>query len=376
MGDYAFSGTALEQMLVPAQVTELGAYAFMSCPALTAVTVEAPLTQLPAGLFQQCGALTQVSLPETMTALGELAFDHCTALPALTLPPRLTAIGRSAFAGCSGLTALTLPETLVAIGESAFFGCSALTGLVIPEGVTELPYHCLANCEQLTFLTLPHSLSAISDGVFDGAPSVIIAAEDGSWARQWARENNVPCADAARQPREYTIREAMEQGLITVEAHAADINNGNLYVTNNTAELLHILVPAGAYLESQWEDYQNMLLTQSRGFYLSAGSAQWEHFSTACMNLHRAIPEATDGYALRFLEEGTLLHALAALLCEQELTYDVQQAAVWIVTDSAAYADVTGLNRSGSQVIQEEEYLRGQELMHQARERAANLVSQ
>ena len=64
---------------------------------------------------------------------------------------------------------VTIPDGVTSIGDSAFEGCSNLTSITIPDGVTSIWYSAFWGCENLT-----------------------IHAPAGSYAEQYAKENNIP----------------------------------------------------------------------------------------------------------------------------------------------------------------------------------------
>ena len=64
---------------------------------------------------------------------------------------------------------VTIPDSVTSIGDWAFSGCSGLTSVTIPEGVTSIGKWSFSNCYDLT-----------------------IHAPAGSYAEEYAKENNIP----------------------------------------------------------------------------------------------------------------------------------------------------------------------------------------
>ena len=87
----------------------------------------------------------------------------------VTIPDGVTSIGDCAFEGCSNLTSITIPDGVTSIGDCAFYECKKLTSITIPDGVTSIGYSAFYGCKKLT-----------------------IHAPAGSYAEQYAKENNIP----------------------------------------------------------------------------------------------------------------------------------------------------------------------------------------
>jgi hypothetical protein len=96
--------------------------------------------------------------------------------------------------------------------------------------------------------------------------------------------------------------------------------------------------------------------------------------------MHRGVPNQDDSFTIEVLpEQADLLLLLKMFQVDGETpyvweyhTYDVKQAAIWIVTDNANYSDLGTLVRSSSlggfqvRAITEEEAARAMQLVDQA----------
>ena len=65
----------LQSIVIPADVTAVGAGAFANCTALRSVRFEGTLPQLPARCFTGCSALEELVLPQGLTCIGMQAFS-------------------------------------------------------------------------------------------------------------------------------------------------------------------------------------------------------------------------------------------------------------------------------------------------------------
>ncbi len=94
--------------------------------------------------FEYCTSLETVVLGENINRIGDLAFFGCAKLKTVNLPEGITSIGHSAFAGCESLTDIKLPSTLTYIGDYAFTSMG-LTKIVIPKRVEEIGVEGVSN---------------------------------------------------------------------------------------------------------------------------------------------------------------------------------------------------------------------------------------
>ena len=84
------------------------------------------------------GAIERVVVPFGVTEIGDSAFSCCNSITAIELPEGLEKIGAYAFCGCEGLKEIKLPSGLKVIGEMAFTGCKGLGEVTVPPSVTEM----------------------------------------------------------------------------------------------------------------------------------------------------------------------------------------------------------------------------------------------
>ena len=92
---------------------------------------------------------------------------------------------------------LIIPERIgksvvTRIGYHAFWSNHTLRSAVIPQSVTEIEALAFMNCSQLTKISIPASVKTIGTEAFAGCPNLTIHAPAGSYAEQYAKENNIP----------------------------------------------------------------------------------------------------------------------------------------------------------------------------------------
>jgi len=108
-------------------------------------------------------------IPEGVSAIGDYAFSRCSGLASVAIPNSVSAIGDWAFEDCTGLTVVTIPDSVISIGFRAFGDCSSLTSISIQDSVTSIDMGAFTGCEKLT-----------------------LSVTKGSYAEQYAKENNIP----------------------------------------------------------------------------------------------------------------------------------------------------------------------------------------
>ena len=152
------------------KLTKMGSYAF-SGTALTSVTVPAAITEIPYGAFSGCEKLTNVKLHSGVTKIGDSAFGvtgdyydeerkSCKSLKAIDISG-VTEIGSGAFA-MSGRESLVIPEAVTKIPSSAFRGCASLSEVVLHDEVTSIGENAFGMYEQRDYETGEYTYVACS----------------------------------------------------------------------------------------------------------------------------------------------------------------------------------------------------------------------
>jgi len=172
IGNYAFYDCGLSgNLILPDSLTSLGDGAFSSCGSLTGeLRIPLFIEQIGGYTFNECEGLSRLVLHDGIKSIGENAFYYCRNLRGeLTLPSTLLRIGPYAFANCGFSGSLYLPESLQTIGWNAFEGCSRLSGtLSIPSSLSYINGNTFSGCAQLEKLLLPGTMQVIESGAFNG----------------------------------------------------------------------------------------------------------------------------------------------------------------------------------------------------------------
>lgn len=192
IGDYAFSGSGLQQTLnIPNTVTHIGKGAFSQCTNLSTVNIRASLNELPEEAFMGCSNLKMVNFPGTVETIGKnaflecrllkdlkladglkviesAAFKNCRALTSVELPDSVTFLGDEAFSTCQEISSLKLSRDLKEIGERAFYHCDEILEIAFPENLTSIGSSAFSSCYGLTSVELPDSVTFLGEGAFQG----------------------------------------------------------------------------------------------------------------------------------------------------------------------------------------------------------------
>ena len=128
VGSYAFSGTAVKSIHVPASTRILGEGVFSDCKALTYAELPSGLSALKSGSFAGCTALEAVlfyddgSYGGTETLIEGDTFNGCTSLSALNVYSRTESlrIAQNALRGCVNIKSVSLDCRSLYLENNAF----------------------------------------------------------------------------------------------------------------------------------------------------------------------------------------------------------------------------------------------------------------
>lgn len=135
---YAFYGTNFNTVQLPASVKFIGDYAFANCAGLTGF-VYSPDSEAKFGngVFSGCTALVQIELAPNITEMGDLTFFGCVKLKKVTLPA-LKSLGNMTFFNTPSLEEAYFNENAQTTGTNTFAAFAAYGSDLYPAVRTQL----------------------------------------------------------------------------------------------------------------------------------------------------------------------------------------------------------------------------------------------
>ena len=110
----------------------------------------------------------------------------------------VTSIGERAFRRCNNLISVEIPDSVTRIEKCAFERCENLVSIEIPNSVTYIGAWAFSDCKSLESVKIPKSVKEIGvvgggNDLFSGCENLkVIAVEDNSYAKTWARKDDFP----------------------------------------------------------------------------------------------------------------------------------------------------------------------------------------
>lgn len=211
----AFKGCmSIETMNIPDSVNSIGTYVFSGDNKIKNVYLPKGRINITEGVFYNCNSLESITFPDTVEAIREYAFGNCSALKEVKLSPKLNYIYSYAFSGCASLEKLHLPDSTKQVQRNAFENCEALTDIILGAGIKNIPSQAFQgcsslesfilpyqvetigddafkNCTKLKKITIPKATTSISDSAFSYPDKMTIYGVAGSYAEQYAKENDI-----------------------------------------------------------------------------------------------------------------------------------------------------------------------------------------
>lgn len=181
-----------------------------------------------------------------------------------------------------------------------------------------------------------------------------------------------PIAEMAVDASGRDLVTAANHGEIEFTTSGAGIRMVALSLRRRVRHPLKLSLPVGAYFLGRGPS-GHMVARQTVSLTLE--DDEWHHLRipTACASLSRPIPACHDSFTIRLQPEPEALRKLMPAIEEAGASYAVAQAAIWIVTDDADYADLgvlkarpVGQVSGGTRVLGPHEAVEALRLCHRA----------
>ena len=154
----AFKNTALEQIILPKNVSFIGEAALTECVNLKSIDLsETSLTTLSAHLFENCIKLSSVILPKNLKFIDDFCFAG-TNFSTFKSPETLESIGNKVFERCPNLKSVDISSLHIKIlPQYTFYKCIKLKKFYLPKEITELGEGCFALCHSISYFSFKNT---------------------------------------------------------------------------------------------------------------------------------------------------------------------------------------------------------------------------
>ncbi len=193
IGEYAFFGTGIENIVIPDSVETICGSAFNGCEYLVSMTL--PIT----AYFEKGMCSNNLQTINYTAGTDGIGFDYDIVdiknTPCyvnryndmtITFGEGIERIGEYAFYNLRSVTTYTMPKSLKSIGDYAFYRNSSLEKVKISEGLEKIGYGAFAECESLESLNLPASLTEMKKNSFEGDENLVLTVVKSSYAKSAA----------------------------------------------------------------------------------------------------------------------------------------------------------------------------------------------
>lgn len=191
IGQYAFLGCPIENVVLPESVKIIRIGAFVDCTALESVTINGSLSVLEAGVFIGCNNIREIYISgiDNEAQISTDAFSNLNSNDiSLTFGQGVEKIPENMFANLS-VTSINFGGVKT-IGRDAFAYCDKLVELVLPASIESISDGAFKNCSALESVTISAGIDYIGENAFDSCENLTIYCEDAEkpagWSNDWA----------------------------------------------------------------------------------------------------------------------------------------------------------------------------------------------
>lgn len=111
--------------------------------------------------------------------------------PYVAIPNYILKIGKDAFECSKTLKGIVMHNGITDIGTYAFNACTNLSTVILSNSLTRLDVGTFSGCLRLSNIMIPASITYISEDAFENCGEFTIYTSAGSYAEQFANENNI-----------------------------------------------------------------------------------------------------------------------------------------------------------------------------------------
>lgn len=171
IGKDCFTGTDVEEVILPEGVERIEPCAFANCTELKKINFPETLKVIDHGAFNGCFSLETVILPKVMKEINNYAF-YAVGIKHLTLPERISSVGIKIFAK-TDIETIDIPKDFT-LGSEMFEKCQKLHSVNLLGSHITIPERCFCDCINLTEIDITKT-ALIKDEAFRGCQNLSVS---------------------------------------------------------------------------------------------------------------------------------------------------------------------------------------------------------
>lgn len=157
IGDYRLflNGIEINDLVIPENVTRIGANSFSGCKSLHKVFMHDNVKSVNDYAFYKCENLTSVKFGENVLSIGEYSFCKCSSLDQVKLPSSIQAIKKGALQSLDRLTEIVIPGNVQTIESGCFLHDTNLSSVKFDDSESVLTVEFGQYSDQPLFVGCP-----------------------------------------------------------------------------------------------------------------------------------------------------------------------------------------------------------------------------
>lgn len=168
VGQFAFSRSSLEEIIMPDTLVNISFGAFYYCDRLGEVDLPSSVMNVEPKAFVKTAWLEEfLESGETFLVSGGVLVAYNGSSKEVVIPDDVRVIAAEAFLGHGEIETISFPGSLKVIGEAAFSECKNLREIYLQPGIEKIKDRAFSGCELLPQVVLPETLKEIGLKAFD-----------------------------------------------------------------------------------------------------------------------------------------------------------------------------------------------------------------
>lgn len=170
--------------------------------------------------------------------IDDYAFTNCIRLESFEFNYALHTIGVGAFSGTASLKDINLEESVVKSISAFAFADSGLEEVSLPSTCLSIDRYAFLRCTSLRKISIPDSVTEIADNAFEDCDNLVIYADKGSYAIEYAQANGIDYVTPTEKIT-YIAGDSDGDGLVTV-LDATKIQRVLASLESDEDEMVHL----------------------------------------------------------------------------------------------------------------------------------------